>query len=205
MKRILLVLMMIVVASAFQIATPASTHAEDPDLKRMDELFQSALKAEDPVAFYKGLSASDQALLEEAGKVVHVKEETITEEGPAEGGGLLLTSCWTQQKRRVGENILGYDLWRFYLRINWCENGSVIQSPVSWSNTVDVNAPFWSYDGLVSQSVSGGPGYSVYSVFTQGEFKFCPGDCIQYEYPWITLNGYPGGWSSWTGGGGTGW
>lgn len=206
MKRVLLALVVLAAASAFQTGVPASTHAQEPDRQKMEQLFYQVLEAKDPEAFVKGLSDSDRALWNEAAKVVEVKEEVVTRYGPAQGAGMLGTSCWTQQKRRVGENFLGYDLWRFYLRINWCENGTWIQSPVSWYNTVDINYPWWSYSGLVGQSVTGGPGYSYYSVFTQGEFKYCPGGtCIQYSYPWINLVGYPGGWSSWTGGGGTGW
>jgi hypothetical protein len=174
----------------------------------MEQVFHQALDAKDPDAFFRGLSTTDRALLIEAGKVVQVKEDVITSEGSAEAGlSSLLSSCWTQEKRRVGENSFGYDLWRFYLRINWCEDGSTIQNPTSYYTHVDVNAPFWSYSGLVGQFVQGGAGYTTYDVFTQGEFKLCAPNiaCAQYSYPWIDLIGYPGGWSSWTGGGGTGW
>lgn len=127
--------------------------------------------------------------------------------GEPEQVASLVTSCWTQQKRRVGENFLGYDLWRFYLRINWCENGVAILAPVSSQVTVDVNYPFWSYSGVVNQSESGGPGYTTYSVYRQGEFKYCAPNiaCAQYQYPWINLVGYNNGGYSVTGGGGTGW
>lgn len=186
---------------------PGSAQAEPDDHARMEELFYAVLEADDPAAYVAALSDEDRALWEKTMEVVEVKEEPTWEHGEPEQVQTLVTNCWTQQKRRVGENFLGYDLWRFYLRINWCENGVTVVAPVSSQVTVDVNYPFWSYSGVVNQSESGGPGYTTYSVYRQGEFKYCAPNiaCAQYQYPWINLVGYNYAWSSWTGGGGTGW
>lgn len=193
--------------AAISIGLPSTASVSGDKLNQMDKLFHAVLAAEDPRAYVLSLSAEERALWEAAMVVVEVKEEPVWQHGEAESAQALLTSCWTQQKRRVGENILGYDLWRFYLRINWCENGVTVVAPVSSQVTVDVNYPFWSYSGIVGRSESGGPGYTTYGVYRQGEFKYCAPNvaCVQYQYPWINLIGYYNGWSSWTGGGGTGW
>lgn len=203
----LVLALLVSVAATLPGLLPRLAHADADERARMEELFYAVLEADDPSAAVLALSHKDRALWQQAMEVVEVKEEPVWSEGPPEQVQTLVTNCWTQQKRRVGENFLGYDLWRFYLRINWCEDGVTVISPVSAQVTVDVNYPFWSYTGVVNQSDSGGPGYTSYSVYRQGEFKYCAPEiaCAQYQYPWITLVGYNYNWSSWTGGGGTGW
>lgn len=187
---------------------PQPATAAPDDSARMEELFYAVLESDDPASLVESLSDADRQLWEQTMQVVQVHDEASREQAEAQQGeSLLLAGCWTQLKRRVGENFLGYDLWRFHLRINWCENGSIVTLVNQPQVTVDVNYPFWSYSGIVNSTDSGGVGFTQTTAYRQGEFKYCAPEiaCAQYQYPWIELTGGLNGYSSWRGGGGSGW
>lgn len=205
-KRVVVIAAIMVILAGLLSFSVAS--AEPGKLEKMDGLFQGLIQSENPEAFFKALSESDRSLVLEALEVVEVREDIEVVKVDADTPGILLLSCYYGERRRVGENILGYDLWRYFHRVDWCtENGTTISGGTSWNARGEVNAPFWQYSGVISSTTQGGAGYTFYRAFSQGEFKLCLPDiaCAQFQYPWIDITGYPNATYIYSGGGGSGW
>lgn len=62
---------------------------------------------------------------------------------------------------------------------------------------------FWSYNGLVADSTSGGVGSSSCHSFVQGSYDYClPGvGCLYHDYPWLDMTAHADGRGTGSGGG----
>ena len=102
------------------------------------------------------------------------------------------------------ENIFGVKLWSYYQTIDWCYNGSTVNSKtrLRWGEVHALGSFGWTYNGHIGNTESGGVGQSSYRAWTQGSFDLCLGGdigCIQSFYPWIDQTVYGTGAYSGTG------
>jgi hypothetical protein len=113
-----------------------------------------------------------------------------------------VTGCWTWTPYLLAENVFGGDLWKYFHRVDWCQNGSVITSTTYFRAWGETYYPGWNWKGVQSTWSSGGTGYTRWTKGSQG--KFCLVEyfsCVQERWPWIETNVYGNGSYSWSHGG----
>lgn len=94
----------------------------------------------------------------------------------------------------------GQKLWSYYQRIDWSYSGGQITSVTRyrWGTVYQV---FWSFEGHIGNTESGGVGQSYYQAWTQGKFVLNIGGwVVQTQYPWIDMTVYGNGNYTWTSG-----
>lgn len=167
--------------------------------ERAARLVAQLEQAADPNAAFAALSPKDQRLVVSYLTVVEVEEASFSDRAQAsDADGLTAaaaSTCYTFTKRFDGKNTFGGVLFSYFLKVNWCGNGSTITSTPSSRRWGQTYYAYWFFNGHIDWSSSGGYGKTFYQAFTQGSFSFCPPilGCVQGRYPYIGMTVYPNG------------
>lgn len=196
-RRLRLVPFLIVLAVALTLPQAAAAGGGNGP-ERAVQLIEQLEQASDPDAAFAALSPKDQRLVVSFLTVMEVDEVAFTDRaGSSDTDGLAAaaSTCYTFTKRFDGKNTFGGTLFSYFLKINWCGNGSTITSTPTQSRWGTTYYAYWFFNGHIDWSSSGGYGKTYYQAFTQGSFSFCPPilGCVQGRYPWIDMTVYPNG------------
>lgn len=192
MIRLLRILATVSTIGALLSAPLPASAAAAPSAFEGARLYRQLLSSPDPTSAYLALTDLQQESVQLALTVVTAREAPASATAVALAGG-----CWYAQKGIQGISLAGLVVWQFNSKINWCSNGSVITSKSNqvWPSNM---ALFWSYDtsnGWPVVHEYGGVNYTYYETWSQAHMMFCPPGtgCVQHQYPWIDLVGYPNG------------
>ena len=161
------------------------------DSNAVEELVRNVESSADPYAEYSQLSPKERAAFDRHLKVVSTERENTSSHWSAASG------CGTNSYSVRGKNAVGYTIWKFTTRIQWCWNGTEITDDPHFTTDGDVYYLFWSYEGTTYEKETGGQGDWVHKDSAEGEFKYCIGPwglgCIQHSYPDIDKRQYGDG------------
>jgi hypothetical protein len=109
------------------------------------------------------------------------------------------SGCRAVDVARVGRSLLGFVVYKFWQRKNWCWSYPKVTSASSSAWVTDVD-PNWYYGGVVSAwgefyNWCCGVWNSGHRSFRQGAFQNCvlKYGCIKSEYPWVLIRGHGDG------------
>lgn len=108
------------------------------------------------------------------------------------------TSCWRWDAWRLGENIVGVDLWKSHHRVNWCGDGSWIRSHAYTERWGETFFPGWKDKGLTQSGQRYGVNWNQYQSWTQRKFCYVEYfSCIQEANPYHNTTVWPNGAGQW--------
>ena len=185
-----------------------SAYAAEPDFEdpaAVEILIREMEASGDPYAAYAELSSEGKAAVNEYLSVATTETTGTFEPHSSDTYADSASSgCRTNSYSVRVKNLVGYTLWKFTRRTEWCWDGSVITSDPFLTTDGDVYYPFWSYEGVRDKWESGGEGDWMHRGQAEGYFKYCIGPwnlgCLQHVYPDIGKRQYGDGQSqSWGG------
>lgn len=200
-RLVMSLLLAVVLVSAAVVPAAAANPAREGA-----RLTNIVAQAADPNAAFSALNPREQQAVLNYTSLACVTDwrSPIRQSGPTDGAQIAATTtCYNWIWGRDGHNPFGVLLWQFTQRIEWCANGTTITNApfrTPWGGT---NYIWWSYEGLVGDSVGGGQGQESYRSYIQGHMAYRPPFPLlqQDAYPWLDMTAHANGTGTGSGGG----
>lgn len=189
-----LVLSMLLVPSV-SLAAESSGTANDAssvdwsDPVVLKNLYEKIKDAEDPdKAFAELPSEAQEALMDAFTK--EIKYKTVVTQDIERGTGDLTITI-------VGDIFPFGEVWWFHQRVRWYYDGTYVTGIPIHQSWGEAEWPF-SYQGIISESETGGVGYTYFHRFSQGKFTMnIAGWPVLTMTPWIDQWVYGTGYAEW--------
>jgi hypothetical protein len=169
-------------------------------VNRVVQLVQDLDRSADPNAAFVALSTSDRQAVIDFMRVTQFTESSTlapSRGSPPAGGGAvaLATSCWTFTKTLNAKDLLGWTMWSYSQKIDWCGAGGRISGTPARTRWATIYHAYWFFNGHIDSSTSGGNGNTYYQAFTQGSISNCFPfiGCVQNRLPYVDMTVFPNG------------
>lgn len=206
-------------AAGLAVATPAqATTGTGATTATTDLSYTQVVELSDRVADGT-TTTSDQAWLDAnpqiAGSLVDGTQSSIggTEALVSSSTSVsgLTTRCWTADRYFNARSTLGFLLYRYHTRVNWCENGYTISKSTFYDYFTDVDGTTITNTQNGKIHVLNKPASNHWVAYTGGSFDNCifHYGCLGTKYPAQQISHYAGRGSVtyqwWNGSDGKGW